>query len=63
MIRAIYIKDSAGAYIFAAAFAIDEDRYDGDIAETLAENLRQEGEDVLIVKNCKLNNLYEVFKP
>lgn len=63
MIRALYLKRPDGKYAFAAAFAIDENRYDGDVADTFAEELRQEGEDVLIVRNCSLNKLKKIFRP
>lgn len=62
MTRAIYIKGAGGKFIFTAAFAIDGDRWDEDIAETFAENLRQEGEEVLLVNNCQLNKLPDVWQ-
>lgn len=63
MTRALYIKRKDGNYDFVAAFAIDEARWDEDVAETFAENLRQEGEEVLIIHNCALNKLSNVFSP
>lgn len=62
MTRAIYLKRADGKHVFAAAFAIDEDRWDEDVAETFAENLRQEGEEVLLVNNCELSKLPNVWE-
>lgn len=40
-----------------AAFANDEDRWDEDVALVYAENLRAEGEKILLVENLDISKL------
>lgn len=61
MIRALYVQGKDGKYRFVAAFANDGDLWDGDVADTYAENLEQEGHTVLAVNNCALNKLPDVW--
>lgn len=60
-IRAVYRQSKDGFYEFMAAFANDEGRWDGDVAETYAENLRMEGERVLVKEFRALSEMPTVL--
>jgi len=60
-IRAVYRLREDGDYEFMAAFANDGEIWDGDVAETYAENLRFEGEEVLVKNFDDLKHLVDVL--
>lgn len=61
-IRAVYRAREDGDYDFMAAFANDEEIWDGDVAETCAEALRAESPDEFIVKEfADLTHLVDVL--
>lgn len=60
-IRAVYRQREDGDYDFMAAFANDELIWDSDIAETYAEELRGEGETVIVLPFNDLKDLVDVL--
>ena len=62
-VRAVYRLREDGDYDFVAAFANDENLWDGDVAETYAENLRSEGEEVIVKNFDDLAHLVDVLTP
>jgi asparagine synthetase B (glutamine-hydrolysing) len=62
-VRAVYRLRENGDYDFVAAFANDDDLWDGDVAETYAENLRSEGEEILVKNFDDLAHLVDVLIP
>jgi hypothetical protein len=55
-VRAVYRKGDNG-FDLVAVFTNDEDLWDGDVAETYAENLRSEGEKVVVKEFDSLSQL------
>ena len=60
-IKAVYRLREDGDYDFMAAFANDEEIWDGDVSETYAENLRAEGEDAIVKEFDDLKHLVDVL--
>ena len=61
MIKAIYQRREDGDYDFLAAFAKDDELFDGSVAETYAENLRSEGHEVITKEFADLAHLVDVL--
>jgi hypothetical protein len=60
-IRAVYRRREDGDFDFVAAFANDDGLWDGDVAETYAENLRSEGEEAIVRNFDDLAHLVDVI--
>lgn len=61
MINAVYRAREDGDYDFMAAFAKDDELFDGSVAETYAENLRSEGHEVITKEFADLAHLVDVL--
>lgn len=60
-IRAVFRAREDGDFDFVAAFANDAEQWDGDVAETYAENLRAEGEEAIVKEFGALDQIPDVL--
>lgn len=62
-LRAVFRAREDGDFDFVAAFANDAEQWDGDAAETYAENLRAEGEEIIVKEFGALDQIPDVLTP